>query len=86
MANYDDNPIVENLKRFPQYFNDPENAWSNFKADFVKKGPQERVTDLFTVDQWMVAGGDRVSHQSASLLNAKRELDDIHQVMRKAGR
>jgi hypothetical protein len=85
MPQYDDNPIVENLKKYPKYFNDPENAWDNFKADFIRKTPDERVTDLFTVDAWM-APHDRVSHQTASLLNAKRELDDIHQAMRKAGR
>jgi hypothetical protein len=85
MPQYDDNPIVENLKKYPKYFNDPENAWRDFKNDFIQKGPQDRVTDLFTVDAWM-SGGDRVSHQAASLLNAKRELDDIHQAMRKAGR
>jgi len=85
MSSYDDNPIVENLKKYPRYFNDPENAWNNFKADFITKGPEARVTDLFTVEQWM-DGESRVSHRAASLFNAKRELDDIHQTMRKAGR
>ena len=85
MPQYDDNPIVENLKKYPRYFNDPANAWDNFKADFIRKSPEERVTDLFTVDQWMDTES-RVSHRAASLFNAKRELDDIHQAMRKVGR
>jgi hypothetical protein len=85
MADYDDNPIVENLKRYPQYYNDPENAWSNFKSDFIKKTPEARVTDLFIVDAW-IEPHSRVSRQAASLFNAKRELDDLHQAMRKAGR
>ena len=79
-----DNPVFEKLRTYPQYADD-DSPWESFKNGFVCKSPEERVQDIWAVSAWMDQES-RISQRAASLLNAKRELEDIHQMMRGAGR
>ena len=79
-----DNPVFQKLRTYPQYADAPD-PWESFKGGFLCKSAEERVQDIWSVAAWMDQES-RISQRAASLLNAKRELEDIHQMMRKAGR
>lgn len=85
---YDD-PIAQRLKQqSPKYHTD--DPWGDFRADFIKKPPADRAQDIWAVDQWIEKHiedhGAGPTRDLAGMFTAKRELDDIHQTMRKVGR
>jgi len=84
---YDDDPITRQLKQSP-FFDQTDSAdvWDSFKEKFFSVAPPNwRLQSLKGMDEWL-AQEDRPTRDHARLLNMRRELDDIHQAMRKAGR
>ena len=83
MADFYDNPM---LKMMDKYSDFGDGTWDAFKQDFVKQAPLERIQNLKVVDGWLEQEGDRPTRQVASMMQAKRELDDIHWRLRELGK
>jgi hypothetical protein len=81
MSNYDDNPAIEQMQRY----HDNPDVWATYKDHFTKFDPNVRIAQLQQLDQWM-AMQDRPTRQTAEFLQMKRELSDIHWLLRKAQR
>jgi hypothetical protein len=85
---YDD-PIAERLRQSsPKYQTD--DPWGDFRGDFIKKPPGDRAQDIWNVEAWINEyikdHGSAPTRDLAGMFNAKRELSDLHQTMRRAGR
>jgi hypothetical protein len=81
MSDYDDNPCIERMARHAE----TPDAWSSYKEHFAKLGPNQRVQQLEQVDQWLELQA-KPNRQTASFLQMKRELSDVHWLLRKADR
>ncbi len=76
----------EIVRQINSYWEDtPEESWAAWRAGFALKNPLQRITDLKTADQWL-ATQDSITREHASMLTRKRELEDIHWQLRRAGR
>ena len=83
---YDDNEIIAGLRK--SYWSPDEDGsqiWASFKAEFAKKLPDARRADLRTVEQYL---GEQISvtRDHAAMIQMKRELDDVHAILWRAGR
>ena len=84
--NYDESPIIANLRK--AYWSpdeDGQQIWQDFRAKFALKNPEQRRQDLTTVDTYL-AEQTHVTHEHAALIQHKRELQDIHTTLWRAGR
>jgi hypothetical protein len=81
MNDYDDNPC---LKQMQEYHETPD-VWITYKDRFSKLGPNERIAQLQLVDQWLEAQC-RPTRQTADFIQMKRELSDVHWLLRRADR
>jgi hypothetical protein len=54
-------------------------------AHFAKRQPQARIESLRIADQWL-AQMDRPTREHASTFAAKRELEDLHWLLTRAGK
>jgi hypothetical protein len=73
------------LHELEKYSDDPDGAWLEFKRSFAKKPPDLRVADLRTADTWLEQQ-TTVTREHASTLAAKRELQDLHFMLRAGNR
>jgi hypothetical protein len=73
------------MKQLEKYSDDPDGAWLEFKRQFAMKAPTDRVTDLRTADVWLETQ-TTVTREHASTLAAKRELVDLHMMLRAGNR
>ena len=68
------------------YFDgDETELWQRYKDAFVRKPEAGRLQDLQTINQWEAAE-DRVTREHAALLNKRRELEDLHRLLKGASR
>jgi hypothetical protein len=84
--NYDENQIIKTLR--DAYWSPDEDAvqiWSTFKSDFAKKDPNLRRADLKTLDGWL-AEQTTVTRGHAAMIQQKREFEDVHAILWRAGR
>jgi hypothetical protein len=84
MANYDDHPVIQQLKQSP-FYDQSGDAWDSFKQTFSVKPPEWRLESINGLDQWL-AQEDKITYDHARLLTMRRELAGIHAQMRKVGR
>lgn len=76
----------EIVRQLNAYWEDePETSWAAWTAGFMLKNPHQRIADLKTADQWL-ATQDGITREHASMLTRKRELEDLHWKLRRAGR
>jgi hypothetical protein len=81
---YDKDPITRQLEQSP-FYDQSDDAFGAFKETFSVASPEWRLENLKGVDAWLSLE-DRPTKDHARLLNMKRELQSIHDTMRKAGR
>jgi hypothetical protein len=78
------------IKQLNAYWEDtPEETWAAWKAGYLLKEPAARIADLKIADQHISQHQQEHTHPTrelASLLSRKRELEDAHWMLRKAGR
>ena len=72
------------LKQMAEYHETPD-VWATYKSQFSKRGPNDRIAQLQLVDQWLAAQ-DRPTRQTADFIQMKRELSDVHWLLRRADR
>jgi hypothetical protein len=69
------------------YWEEGEEAlWTKCKEDFLKKPESARLRDLHIVGQWLDQESDRPTKELASLLTKKREMEDLHLLLKGANR
>ena len=64
---------------------DEAELWQKFKGDFVQKPEAVRLNDLHTLNQWLDQE-DRPTREHAALLTKRREMEDLHRLLKGAGR
>jgi hypothetical protein len=79
--NYDLPTFVRDLDRY----SDRDDSWDQFKLEFAKRPAAARIVDLQTADSWLNQM-DRPTRETASTMQAKRELADLHFALSRAGR
>jgi hypothetical protein len=70
------------------YSFDTETVWQDYKNAFQRRSPQDRDAQLQGFDKFC-ADNDKMttlSRETAELLNRKRELLDMHGMLRRLGR
>ena len=83
---YDDNPIISSLRKsYWSSAEDGQQIWETFKQDFAKKDPNSRRADLRVVDQYL-ADQTGVTRDHAAMIQQKRELESVHNILWRAGR
>ena len=65
---------------------DEATLWAKCKSDFMKKHETARLRDLQIVNQWLDQEGDRPTKELASLLTKKREMEDLHKLLKGVNR
>jgi hypothetical protein len=68
------------------YWEEGEDAlFAQIKAEFIKRNEFTRLKDLEVVDSWLneESGATR---EHAAMLQKKRELEDLHRLLKRAGR
>jgi hypothetical protein len=82
---YDDSPVVARLRR--AYFADEsgDEIWQTYQRAFALQGPVERRSDINQIDNYI--GEDApLSREMADLFAKRRQLVDLDELLRKAGR
>jgi hypothetical protein len=65
------------------YWEEGEEAlWAKCKSDFSRKPEAGRLQDLHAVNAWLDQEGDRPTKELASLLTKKREMEDLHKLLK----
>jgi hypothetical protein len=70
------------------YSYDEEAVWQTYKDGFLKRTARDRDAELQGFDKFC-ADNDKMttlSRETAELLNRKRELLDVHNMLRRLGR
>jgi len=82
---YDDSPVIAHLRR--AYFGDEsgEQIWDQYRRAFSLQGPVERRSDIFQIDAYL---GENAAptRETAALISMRRQLADVDDLLRKAGR
>jgi hypothetical protein len=63
---------------------EPE-LWQQFKDNFVRAPEAARLNDLSLVKQWE-AQEERPTRELAAIMTKRRELEDLHRLLKGAGR
>jgi hypothetical protein len=79
----DDYRLHEIFDALGRYSSD--DPFEQFKNEFFRAGPAERVAVLTGWDQKMQYE-TKPSRETAELINRKMELDDLHSLLSRAGR
>jgi hypothetical protein len=82
----DDETMEEYRDRITRYYNsDFEQAFVGVKNNFLNASPEQRI-------QWMrgwdkaLSQESRITKDHAEWISKRRELDDLHNLLKKAGR
>jgi hypothetical protein len=78
---YDSPSFIKELEKY----SDGDDAWDIFRAQFAMKSPADRIADLRTADAWLEQQ-TTVTREHASTLAAKRQLLDLHLMLRAGNR
>jgi hypothetical protein len=81
MNDYDDNPAIKQM----QEYHDTPDVWAVYKDQFSRRPPSDRIAQLQQLDLWLQTQ-DRPTRQTAEFIQMKRDLSDIHWLMRRADR
>jgi hypothetical protein len=84
--NYDENPVIAGLRK--AYWSpdeDGQQIWQTYKTEFAKRPANDRRADLRTVDGYL-AEQTSVTKDHAAMLQMRREMEDIHTMLWRAGR
>ena len=79
--NYD----PDSIDKLFDYYGDYESEWENYKTKyFATKQKVDRVSELMKFDSLM--GEPKPNRGYASMLNKKRQLEDIHWALDRIGK
>lgn len=79
--------IVKALSLYGDY--DEETSWDLFQTAYHLKTPEQRRTDLITASQYIekyTQEHNQPTKELSSLITRRRNLEDIHNQLRRAGR
>jgi ribosome modulation factor len=81
-----DETMEEYRDRITRYYNsDFDEAFAGVKNDFVKASPEQRIQWLVGWDNAM-SQETRITREHAEWISKKRELDQLHALLTRAGR
>jgi hypothetical protein len=79
--------IVRALSLYGDF--DEEASWDGFRAGYLLKTPEQRRADLATASQYIdkyTQEHSQPTRELSSLVTRRRDLEDIHWQLRRAGR
>jgi hypothetical protein len=68
------------------YNYDVDEVWPIYKQNFLRRTAESRDAELKAFDQYADTKMDTPTRETAELLTRKRELLDLHGLLRKLGR